>query len=77
MIIVSKQGKENKINDDFTLKTKDEDLQLDLNMALAQYDSPAQGFKTSFVAQILENYGYKIIDLYDEEMENSPDDRVY
>ena len=39
--------------------------------------SPAQGFKTSFVAEQLKKYGYEILEVEDEEMENSPEDRVY
>lgn len=77
MIRVIKHNKENVIQEDFTLKLEDKELKLDVEMALEQYDSPAQGFKTSFVAQILKNYGYKILELIDEEMENSPDDRIY
>ena len=77
MIRVIKHDKENTIKEDFTLKLEDKELELDVKMALEQYDCPAQGFKTSFVAQVLKNYGYKIIELIDEEMENSPDNRVY
>lgn len=77
MIIVSKFDAKFIINEDFTLNPTNEDLQMDLDIALSEYDSPAQGFKTSFVAEQLQKYGYEIIELVDEEMANSPDDRVY
>lgn len=77
MIIVSRFNTEFTIEDDFTFNPANEELKMDLDMALSEYDSPAQGFKTSFVAEQLKKYGYEILELEDEEMENSPEDRVY
>ncbi len=77
MIIISKFNKEYTINENLELETEDEMVAMDLDFAIAQYRYPYQGFKTSFVADQLKEMGYEIIKLVDEDMENSPDDRIY
>lgn len=65
------------INEDYKLSPTNESLNKMLKNAIDEYGYPSQGFKTGFVVQQLKNYGIKIIEFYDKEMEEAPDGVVY
>lgn len=65
------------IDEEYRVHPSDDLLNNMVQIALSNYNSPAQGFKTSFVAEELEKMGTEIIKVFDEDMENSKDDVVY
>ena len=71
------ENKNYTINDEYNLSPANEEIQDSLNIALDSYDSPAQGFKTSFVADSLKTAGFNVMDVYDKELESAPDNLVY
>lgn len=77
MIKFEYNGKEFAIDDNYKLKPSDESLNRTLKLILDDYQYPSQGFKTSFVGEKLKEYGAEILDLYDKDMEESPDGIVY
>lgn len=77
MITIATKEKIYIVNEDFSVSPENKDIKDAIENALKTYTSPAQGFKTSFVADKLKNSGFNVVDVYDEEMENSPEGRVY
>lgn len=77
MILLEFNNKKYTINKKYELAPKDDVLNLLLTQIIDTYNSPAQGFKTSYIAEKLEDNGINIMDVYDEELENSPDGVIY
>lgn len=65
------------INDDYKLSPSNENIEKSLQDAINTYNSPAQGFKTGYIAEQLSNSGIKILDIFDKELEDTPDGIVY
>lgn len=65
------------IDDEYQVKPTNNIIEDALIVASTEYDSPAQGFKTSFIAQKLELMGFDVVDVYDKEMEDAPEGIVY
>ena len=77
MILIELDNKNYLINDDYELSPSNEILKKSLENTLNAYSSPADGFKTSFVAEALKSQGFNVLDVYDKEMEDSPEGLVY
>ena len=77
MILLELEEKKYTINDDFKVEPQNNIIEDALVSALSLYNSPSQGFKTSFVAEKLKTMGFKVIDIYDKELEDAPDGIVY
>lgn len=77
MILLENKGARYTIDSNYSVKPNDIVLNDIVKNILQQYNSPAQGFKTSFLANMLEQKGFNVLDVYDEELENSPDGLVY
>lgn len=77
MILIDFEDKNYTIDDEYKVSPQNDIIENALITSLAFYDSPAQGFKTSFVADKLKSMGFDIINVYDKEMEDAPDGIVY
>lgn len=77
MIKIELEDKIYTINDDYKLSPNNELLENSLGVAISQYKSPADGFKTSFVADKLKTFGFNVVDILDEDLEDSPEGIVY
>lgn len=77
MIIFEFQDKIYTIDDKYKLSPKEDILQGLIDSICEEYGYPSQGFKTGFVVQQLKNHDIKIIDFYDKEMEEAPENIVY
>lgn len=77
MILLELEKEKYTINDDFMVEPKNNIIEDALISSLDLYNSPAQGFKTSFVADKLKSMGFEVLDVYDKEMEDAPNGVVY
>ena len=77
MILINLDNSVYTIDDEYKLTPKNEVLENALITSLTLYNSPSQGFKTSFVADKLKAMGFDVVDVYDKEMEDSPEGIVY
>lgn len=77
MILINYDNENYTINKNYELHPNNDFLLTSLEQALSNYNSPSQGFKTSFVAEELKKQGLNIIDVYDEGLEDSPEGIVY
>ena len=77
MILLELEKEKYTINDDFKVTPQNNIIENALISSLDLYTSPAQGFKTSFVADKLKSMGFEVLDVYDKEMEDAPDGVVY
>ena len=77
MILLELDKETYTINDDFKVNPQNDIIENALISSLDLYDSPSQGFKTSFIADKLKSMGFDILDVYDKEMEDAPDGVVY
>lgn len=77
MILLEFDNKKYTINDNYEISPNNEIVSKALEIVLDSYNSPAQGFKTSYVAEVLKKHGFDILDYYDKELEDAPDGVVY
>ena len=77
MILLEFENEKFTINDDYELTPKNEILLSQLSQIIDSYNTPALGFKTSYIATKLKENGFEVIDVYDKELENAPDGIVY
>lgn len=77
MILINFNQSNFTIDDEFNVNPKNEIIENAVISSLALYNSPSQGFKTSFVANQLEQMNFDILDVYDKEMEDAPEGVVY
>lgn len=77
MILIEFGNERFTINDDYELTPKNEMLSSQLSQIIDSYDSPALGFKTSYIATKLKENGFEVLDVYDKELEDAPEGAVY
>lgn len=77
MILINFNQTNFTIDDEFQVSPKDNIIENALISSLDLYNSPSQGFKTSFVADKLKSMGFEVLDVYDKEMEDAPEGVVY
>lgn len=77
MILLEFENEKFTIDDDYELTPKNEILSSQLSQIIDSYNTPALGFKTSYIATKLKENGFEVIDVYDKELENAPDGIVY
>lgn len=77
MILLEFENEKFTIDDDYELIPKNEILSFQLSQIIDSYNTPALGFKTSYIATKLKENGFEVIDVYDKELENAPDGIVY
>lgn len=77
MIKLEFQNKTFIVNENYEVSPNEEILQELIDCVCMEYGYPSQGFKTGFVVQQLKNRGIKVIDFYDKEMEEAPENVVY
>lgn len=77
MILLEFKNEKFTIDDDYELTPENEILSSQLSQIIDSYNTPALGFKTSYIATKLKENGFEVIDVYDKELENAPDGIVY
>lgn len=77
MILLSFSNQKYTIDDDFKITPNNEVISKALELVLDSYKSPSQGFKTSYVAEVLKKHGFDVLDYYDNELEDSPEGIIY